>query len=82
MMFLHEDSGNRQCDYQESMMMQAYFEIIQHVVNMNEVPENVCHMRAFLGPGDHVKCVELYSTVRTLTFENFGLEFVWSTTQE
>lgn len=49
-------------DYEKTMVMYVYLEVIQYIMNMAEISENIHAMRVYMTPADHIQHVELHSS--------------------
>ena len=47
-LILHKDSQTNQVNPDIAENLQIYFEIVKYIVNIAEVPENICVVRAYL----------------------------------
>ncbi len=76
-LLLHEDSQAKQLNPDIAENLQMYFEIVKYIVNIAEVPENTCAVRAYLTPDNHVQRVEFYSTPLSVASENLKIDVRW-----
>ena len=76
-LLLHEDSQRQQINPDISENLQIHFEIVKYIVNIAEVPENTCAMRAYLNSDNHVQRVEFYSTPLSVSSKNLEIDVRW-----
>ena len=76
-LLLHEDSQRQQINPDIAENLQIHFEIVKYIVNIEEVPENTCAMRAYLNSDNHVQRVEFYSTPLSVSSKNLEIDVRW-----
>ena len=57
--------------------LQIHFEIVKYIVNISEVPENTCVVRAYLNADNHVQRVEFYSTLLSVSSKSLEIDIRW-----
>lgn len=72
-----EDSQAKQINPDVLDNMQIYFEIVKYIVNIAEVPENTCVVRAYLNTDNHVQRVEFYSTPLPVESKSLEIDVRW-----
>ena len=76
-LLLHEDSQRQQINPDIIDNLQVYFEIVKYIMNIAEVPENTCVVRAYLTSDNHVQRVEFYSTPLSVSSKNLEIDVRW-----
>ena len=76
-LLLHEDSQRQQINPDIAENLQIHFEIVKYIVNIAEVPENTCAVRAYLTSDNHVQRVEFYSTPLSVSSKNLEIDVRW-----
>lgn len=76
-LLLHEDSQKRQINPDIIDNLQVYFEIVKYIMNIAEVPENTCVVRAYLTSDNHVQRVEFYYTPIPVSSKNVEIDVRW-----
>ena len=74
---LHKDSQANQINPDIAENLQIYFEIVKYIVNIAEVPENICVVRAYLTSDNHVQRVEFYSTPISVSSKSLEIDVRW-----
>ena len=76
-LILHKDSQTNQVNPDIAENLQIYFEIVKYIVNIAEVPENICVVRAYLTSDNHVQHVEFYSTPISVSSKSLEIDVRW-----
>lgn len=76
-LLLHEDSQRQQINPDMAENLQIHFEIVKYIMNIAEVPENTCVVRAYLNADNHVQRVEFYSTPLSVSTKNAEVDVRW-----
>ena len=76
-LLLHEDSQANQINPDIAENLQIHFEIVKYIVNLAEVPENTCVVRAYLTSDNHVQSVEFYSTPLSMSSKKLEIDVRW-----
>ena len=76
-LLLHEDSQANQINPDIAENLQIHFEIVKYIVNLAEVPENTCVVRAYLTSDNHVQRVEFYSTPISVSSKSLEIDVRW-----
>ena len=69
-------------DSEKTMMMYAYLDVIQHIMNMAEISKNIHAMRVYMTPADHVRHIELYSSSLPTSADRLDFYVEWQDTFE
>ena len=76
-LLLHEDSQRQQINPDIVENLQIHFEIVKYIVNIAEVPENTCVVRAYMTSDNHVQSVEFYSTPLSVSSKKLEIDVRW-----
>lgn len=74
---LHEDSQANQINPDIAENLQIHFEIVKYIVNIEEVPENICVVRAYLTSDNHIQRVEFYSIPISESTKSLEIDIRW-----
>ena len=81
-LLLQRDDIEKTVDSEKTIMVHIYHEVIQHIMNMVNVPKNIHAMRVYMSPEDHVQHIELYSSSLPVSTDRLGFYVEWQDISE